>query len=216
MKSYLKDVKKRIENDEYDNVFTSDQIIDDSSFVDCLFIGKYNDQEVVWNVCFTTTKGDYFEHIDSKSLDEAFNKFPDNNYNLLDRFVPSPDNPEYYVYVDPHPELTRKRYRYQAELTIEELNKMEYKLAPWSITIDESYRYGIGLLVRLNIDSITVQDIFNFIKEFNIHGLDTFKQNKYDNELVSYNAYDLGVTLDDDSMFCIHRLNRSVGLKNFN
>ena len=206
MEVYVEEVKERIineEQEEFDNIFTSHQYIEDSSFADFIFVGKYKGQEVVWNACITTARGDYYEEIDGNSLDKSYEKYPNpEDFDFIrDCFVSCDDGTGNSLFIDPHPELSEKRTRYHSKLTIEELDKKEFKLDPWDIEIDESYEYGIGLHVRMNIESINVNDVKEFISQFQEHGMDAFSDSKYDKEQICLNAEEMGVKLTADSDF---------------
>lgn len=201
MKKYVKQVKKRIAKDEYD-LFTTDQIIEDCSFIDFLFIGKHKDKEVVWNTCITTARGDYYEKISGECLAEAYQVYPEpEDYDFSKNFVPLDDGSGNSEWIDQNPELSDERYNYYSKLTIDELNKKELELDPWNIEIDEEYNYGVGLHVRMSVESINLSDVEEFINQFQNYGLNAFDDDKYDKTKLCLNAEELGVAYDEGDRF---------------
>lgn len=211
MMKYVEEVQERVKNDEYNGTFTSWQIIDNSGFVDLLFIGTFNDTPVVWNTCITTARGDYYELVNNIAMDEGYEKYPNpEDYNFFDSFVDvddediSDDDLKYKgckQYVDPHPELSELRWKFIAERTMELLDSGTISMPTWNIEIDEEYEYGIGLHVRMDKDFINVDDIKTFISQFNEHGVDVFKILGYDMTPRYFSSIELGVELKDDSNF---------------
>ena len=214
MAEYVKEVKERIIEDEYKREFTTDHIIDKSGFVDFLFIGEHNGEPVVWNACITTGKGDYFDTVDSKALDEAHEKYPSKSDPFGDEswvpYVPddaeegkwtAPDGEDggYFQWVDPEPELSDKRYLWMSARIMELLASGTMAEPFWNVEIDEEYRWGVGLHIRIDVDGIELDDISNFITSFNEKGFDVFD----DKDLTprSMDADQLGVELCEDARF---------------
>jgi hypothetical protein len=195
---YIDKVKKRIKKDEFGGVFTSYQIIEDCGFVDFLFIGSYKDKEVVWNATLTTARGDYYEEVFLKAQDEGYEKFPTPyDISFEDYFVKT-DNPKYSEFRSPVPELDDKRHRWISERTLQLLNEKSISIKAWNIEIDESYEYGVGLHARVDIPTINVDDVFDFIKKFNNMGPTMFDDN---DDVICMNANELGVELKPDNKF---------------
>lgn len=203
MQKYIDQVTKRIAEDEFNGIFTTDQIISDSGFVDFLFIGEYKGRPVVWNACITTAKGDFYNHVYDIAVEEAYEKYPNpEDYDWKNNFVECEVNGAIYLeYIEKNPELLNKRYRYAAERAMELFNAKVEKLPPCNIEIDREYRYGIGLHVRINIESINVSDIYTFIEGFQKHGEELFEQMGVDCAAKSWNAEELGIELKGDNIF---------------
>lgn len=202
MEEYVAEVKERIDNDIFDGMFTSHQVIEDCSFVDFLFIGMHEGREVVWNACITTARGDYFNEIENSVLDEAYKMYPDpEDFDFMDCFVPCNDGTGNSYYVDPHPELNEKRYVYQSKRLIEEFDKKELKLDPWNINIDETYEYGIGLHVRMNIESINIDDVKMFINEFRKHGILAFDGAEFHKTQLCMDSKEMGIEYTEGEKF---------------
>lgn len=205
MAEYIEDVKQRIVEDEYKREFTTDHIIESSGFVDFLFIGEHNGEPVVWNACITTGKGDYYETVDSKSTDEGYEKYPSKYEPFGDEsWVPfvTKDHPKeegLTEWIDPEPELSGKRMLWIAERTMELLANESIKQQFWDVEIDESYKWGIGLHIRVDVDRIELDDVSNFITLFNEKGLDAFEDK--DLSVRSMTADELGVELREGCKF---------------
>jgi hypothetical protein len=213
MKSYVKNVKKRISKDEYPN-FTSHQIIYNSGYVDFLFIGEYNDESVVWNSTLSTSRGDYYDTVEGKAMDIGYDKYPSEID--LDNMFKKIKGTKYYELIDPTPELSKARSKLIAEETIKLLNSKEISIAPWNIEIDETYRYGIGLHIRMDVPYFNVNDVEKFIYGFTIYGELLFDD--YDNTPMSLTADELGVEFDTERNYVKWKdnfMHNTVGVKTF-
>jgi hypothetical protein len=201
MPRYIKQVRKRIKEDEYDG-FTSNQIIENNGYVDFLFLGKYDGKPVVWNACITSAKGDYFDKVHELAMGEAYAKFPlPEGYNFLDSLVDVGDGSGNMEYINPTPELSKKRYTWGAKRALELFDSGNIHLIPWNVEIDTTYEYGIGLHVRMDTDEFNVDDVKFFIESFNKYGPTVFHDLNYDHTPISLTADELGVELKDGDMF---------------
>lgn len=200
MTNEIKKLAKDIAADQYGGVFTTHQVISDCGFVDFYFIGNYKGSPVIWNACMTTGKGDYYDMIDEIAWDEAYEKYPSKRRGKLrDEFVPTDDG--MYTWVDSEPETTEKRLKYSAKRMMELLDAKQHTMKMWNVEIDESYEYGVGLHVRVDKDTINVDDIYQFISLFERKESDAFEHFK--NPEVSFNADELGVELSESEKFVI-------------
>jgi len=190
----VKKIKKLLKGD----LFYTSQIIDNSSFVDFCFLDKFEGKEFIWNACATTTKGDYYDIINSDALTEAYEKYPNPVDYTFDQHFQEVEG-EFTRWVEPNPELADKRYRYMSERIIEELNKRELKIKSYNIEVDESYKYGIGLHIRLPLEGINTKDITDFIRRFLKYGKDMYKH--MSPTKISFDADDIGVYLPEGSEF---------------
>lgn len=181
--------------------FRSWQIIDDSGFVDFVFLGEHKGKPVFWNACMTTANGDYYDHVESVAMDEAYEKYPwEEGYQPL-YSVPCEDIKGYSVMTDDpnfpnEPKRRVLRNKYQAKRTIELLDAKSHPLSRWNVEIDESYKWGVGLHVRIDKDFLNEEDIHDFIAEFTEKGVDVFADK--DLTPVALNAAEVGVELSDD------------------
>lgn len=198
-RAQIRRLKERIEKDVFNGIFTSDHIINNSGFVDFAFVGTYKGKEVIWNATISTTKGDYFSKLDNLALDQAYEEIPDPegfdpfsdecmlpNYDAKGKIVSYTWNtPEEYN------NLWKQRRKRMVELTVDMLDKQMYSIPTEQVKIDETYRYGIGLQIRKNIDAINVEDIYEFIENFN--GKEYISK-----ETFSANMQELGLTVKGD------------------
>jgi hypothetical protein len=200
-RAQIRDVEKRIEEDEFEGIFTSDQYIKNSSFVDFAFIGAYNGRKCIWNSCLTTAIGDYYEKAEYMAFEESLKKFPfPEGYELLKAEPCEWDKngkPSSFKSVD-QPEfegwrLTRKKWT--AKRTVEIIDSGSAEIDRWNIDIDESYKYGIGLHVRIDKKNISVDDVYSFIENFQINGESLF--NDLVNMKISNNCQELGLYLEE-------------------
>lgn len=203
----IKETKKYIFEDQYNNVFTSDHVISDSGFVDFLFIGTHKGQPVVWNACMTTTKGDYYDRVSDAAYNAAYEMYPssrkDDDWD--DMFIDLEEEHEtygkLYQYVDRDPERTENMLKATATFMMAALDRPTITIKNWDIEIDEEYQYGVGLHIRADIDFINVDNIYDFIERFQERGLDAFDDK--DIKEVSYTANELGVELNEAGTFVI-------------
>lgn len=202
MGTYVKKVRERIKVEEYSDLFTTWQVMEDCGYVDFLFIGEHKGKPVVWNACITTAKGDYYEKVNELAHDEAYDAYPNpDDYNFMDSFVKI-EGTNYSEMIDPDPELSDNRYALMSKRTIEILNAKEVSIPRWNIEIDEEYEYGIGLHVRLDVDVINTPDVEWFIEQFEQEGIAAFDSMKrYYNDELSLTAEELGVELKEDRRF---------------
>jgi len=200
-RKYTREVEQRILEDEYDNIFTTNQYIEQSGFVDFLFIGNLDGKKVVWNACMTTANGDYYEHVSDIAMDEAYVKFPnpegyepfnsvpyvdkDGNNTGMHELVTQPEFKDY----------TTTRYRWMAERTMELLNAKQHSVSATQVEIDTSYKYGVGLHIRIDKQCIEVDDVKKFISDYNDG---TYVDS---DETICLNATELGVELCADNQF---------------
>lgn len=198
----LNELKREIEKDIFDGMFTSHHIIDNSGYVDFVFIGRYNDKDVIWNACMTTTRGDYFDAISEKASDEGYELYP-STVNLLD-CLGEPDEHGNRVWCNPEDEeLSRTRRKYIAQRTMELIDSGTEAIKTVDIEIDEDYQYGIGLHIRLNVDAINVDDVKNFIREFNILGPTMYDSIPRELNTSTYTVDELGVELHETGEFVL-------------
>lgn len=193
----------RIRRDSLSNLFTTHQYVDDCGFVDFLFLGKHNGKRVIWNATMTTTKGDYYDEAHSKALEEGFEKYP-STHNFTDCFVKI-EGTKTSRYVDPEPETTKKRMSYIAKRTLEIIDSGEISVDSEQIEIDESYKFGVGLYIRKNVERINVKDVEQFISDFNWKGSEL----RLDHTPVKYDSDELGVELSENEMVVIWKNNWS-------
>jgi len=200
-RKYIREVEQRIMDDEYNNTFTTNQYIDESGFVDFLFIGIHHGKKVIWNACMTTAIGDYFDHVHDIAMDEAYEKYPTpEGYDPL-KFVPHLDdagNDTGMFELAKQPEfeeLNDTRYRWMAERAIWLFDNKQYSIPSTNVEIDPTYKYGVGLHIRIDKDGINVEDVLNFIKDFN-------DGTSIESEACTcLTSKELGVELQDNSNF---------------
>jgi len=213
-------IVKRIEEDTFNNIFTSHQIIQESGYVDFLFLGEHKGKKVFWNAYITTGKSDYYSEIESLALDEAHEKYP----------WPEKYDPFYSVPSTEHKGCTEMtndpsfpdepargelRRKHMATRTMEMIDSLEHPLSMWNVEIDESYEWGVGLHIRVDKDYLDIGDVYEFINEYNGLGLGVFK-NKELNALkgrsiepIALTTEQLGVKLSDNGMWVEWKDSRS-------
>lgn len=180
------------------------QYIDESGFVDFVFTGVYKDKPVFWNAVMTTANGDYYDKVSSIAMDESYEEYPweegyqpfysvpcegddgKKGYSLMTDDPNFPDEPARRVL----------RSKLCAKRTLEILDAKKHPLARWNVDIDESYKWGVGLHIRIDKDFIIEDDIFNFIAAYDEKGVDVF----VDEDLtpVALTADEVGVELSED------------------
>lgn len=194
---YVRDVKKRIRREEYSDLFTTDQYMGEDyspSWADFWFIGTHRGRPVVWSACISTTKSDFCEELWDYAFGKAYEKYPD-TVPWKERFEKVPGK-RYSRMIDPEPELTEKRRVYTNKIMIEALTSGTFFIEEELIEIDETYRWGVGLHVRLNLESITIKDIENFIIAFNTKSTELVDSSK----MITYTPKELGITIDGDTI----------------
>jgi len=198
-----RDWANTIAADEYQGKFFSDHIIDNSSFVDFIFLGQHKDKEVVWYACISTANSDYLESVSKIALKRSYVKLPASAG--YDPFYTIPSNVKgklrmYEMVDDPNfpdePALNEARNKLHANQIINILNNREHPMPRWHIEADETYKYGIGLNITVDKNFINISDIYEFVESFNTHGLNIYA-NK-DLTPSALNTLELGVELSED------------------
>lgn len=179
-------IKQDAAKDEYDGVFTSDHIIDQSGFVDFCFVGKYMGHDVVFNACITTADSDYYDALESQAFDEI--DYPDN---MPLSFSSQRSCAEETIMYN--------HYREHSLFIMNKLNERELTIPAWNIELDHEYKFGIGLHIRINKPYVEIDDILSFIEVFKKKGTRAFDDKK--DEYINKNAEELGVKLPDDDKF---------------
>lgn len=177
-----------MKEDDFDGVFTSHQYVDDSGFVDFLFVGEYKGKEVIWNACMTTADGDYYENIHDVAVDISYDKYP------------MPEGDLFTMLNEERRSVQEPRWTLCSETTMEMLDSKEHPLPRWNVDVDESYKHGVGLHIRVDVPAINIQDVKDFIHAFLEKGPDGVFADK-DLTPVAKNAEELGVERSEDGFW---------------
>ena len=172
-----------------------------------MFIGKHKGREVCWNACMTTARGDYFDHVSGVATDEGYDKYPSpDDYNPFKHEPCGWDEkgkPTQYRIID-QPEfkqLNTTRQKWIAERTIELLNSKTISIPRTQVVVDETYKWGVGLHIRCDQETINVDDVTSFIQDYTDPTGFHQHADSATGDVICYNAADLGVELAESGTF---------------
>lgn len=204
----FRELKERIERDDYQQQFSTHQYIDNSGFVDLTFFGQHKGKPCIWNACFTTAVSDYYEKIDNMFQDDVWKEYPCDKFDnggLKDFFKPydydKKGKPTSYVME--FPEDVRKCLDNRSRILSERVmayidSKPDFEFYDYNVEIDESYRYGIGLHIRVGKPGLNVEDVTWVMNQFLEHGPTCFDGIK---KRYNPNSEEMGIELKDGSNY---------------
>lgn len=155
-------IKQRIQSGKHSS-FISIDVIDKCGHVSFYFIGEYQNKPCVYHGLMSTTRGDFLDKCQNQAFDIVYKEIPSIG-DIFDNFKLNDDGSS--TYIDPDPELTTKRFKRQAELTLDIINNDDVMIESVDIKIDEKHEGGIGIDIRLPLDYITIDDVERFIIDF--------------------------------------------------
>jgi hypothetical protein len=137
-----------IEDDEF-------PISEDKEMVHIQFVGRFNNQEVIYDAILSTLQLHYSSQVYEAAEKEAMEQFP--------LYVPLENRDSNYK---SNPHLEEEVEEIILEI-IEELEENdEVKVAEF-IELDENFEFGIGLEAALLVPALEDEVISNFISDFN-------------------------------------------------
>lgn len=204
----IRDVMDRIAKDEYQQQFYTHQYIEGSGFVDLVFLGQHNGKPCIWNACFITAVSEYYEFVEEKLRDQVYEEFPCSAWDdggMQTFFKPYDVNekgkPTSYVLEFPTDvrEVLDKRSRVLSERVMDLIDsKPDFEFYDYDVKIDESYKFGIGLTIRVGKPGLNVEDVTWVMNQFLERGPTCFDEIK---KKYNPNSEEMGIELKDGSNY---------------
>lgn len=190
------DIKQAIAKE--DVPFITMQVIDDSGYAMFLFVGNHKGKEVIWNASMYTSKGDYLDKISNLASDDAYERYPiPDDFDIKNMFEKI-EGSKHYRLLDHHPELTSNRRKFRVTRTMDILDSKTVTMNKWDIEVDESYEFGVGLRMRVDLDSINEHNVTETINSFKQAGMNMF--DGIEPSTMCMTSEELGVELYKDKM----------------
>jgi hypothetical protein len=195
-----KRIRKEIKEGDFDLFATHQYMDEDSHWCDFYFVSNYRGELIPWNATILTTKMAYHDKVQAISHTESWEAFrnpPGESF----EFIPTDSTRKYFTMLDKYPELSKKRREYEIERQIELYESGQVRMSPWNYEIDESYEFGYGLEVRVNVPFITIDVVNDFIRRFSEKEHDVFSDK--DNTPISFTMEQLGLKISDSGKHLI-------------
>lgn len=191
---HVRQVNKIVKK-EGNGIFYTHQLLEDAHWYDIYFVSEWEGKPTAWNATIQTTKMAYHEKIGNIAFTESWEAWP-NKLKDSWSFVPI-EGSKHLRMVDNEPEITQQRRGYDRAREIELYESGQVRIAPWHYEIDESYAFGVGLEVRLNVPTINEEVINDFIRVFSEKGKDVFDDR--DNTPIAFSMEEVGVEVDEET-----------------
>ena len=197
-KVHVREVRKMVKEDG-NGIFYTHQVLEDAHWYDFHFVSMWDGKPTAWNATIETTKMAYYEKVKSIAYNESWEAWPNRIKRTFD--FERIEGSKYFRMVNHEPEISKRRREYEKTRQVELYESGQVRIAPWHFKVDESYRWGTGLTVHLNVPFINEEVINAFIKEFSEYGRNTFWDR--DNTPISMSMDEVGVYVDEESGYII-------------